>query len=406
MSSRRRNSVANTATTTTVATPVDTTGKSKSTPKSNGTSTSPTDIAKFIPFLISVFGIPTMYCLRNINLANDHIYLFLIGIIVCGLVGFLSWKFLPGYNVSFYFFVISAFTCMVDLVLSFTALNIGNINWGKFYLDHGEEYLRDTHGAWINLWDGTVHYFCYLYFTYSYITKTTDTPLFHYLTLWWSGSVLNSLFVLIPGIFIGRYATIVKPSILLNIPFIFIPLYIGYQQSKLTPNSSNKTISLYTTSIQNYGAGIYLIFSGIIMIFRTMVALGSHANIFVTYSTYETYLKDTSCFPLMQQLLYSYYYVPFFFILGYIFITSNNNNGSLSWTFFNYLIILMGGLAEGQFAYLGGWLVECGESCGTNNSWVKPSFEGWEFWSTVEFNYALLFIPQILVYILYKNATA
>lgn len=344
-----------------------------------------------------------MYLLRNVDLANDHIYLFFIGLMVCGFVWGLSSRFLPGYSLPFYFFVLSAFTCMVDLVLSFTALNVFQLTWGNFYLNHGEEYLRDTHGAWINLWDGTVHYLCYLFFTYCFITKSTNSSFFHYVTLWWSGSVVNSLFVLIPGIFLGRYAPIVKLSILLNVPYVLFPLYIAYQQyTKGNPSGkSSPTIALFSRP-WNYVIGTLYSMFAFGMLFRMIVALGSQGSYFVAYGKIETYLKDTSTFPLMQQLLYGYYFVPLFLVMGYYFSTNRN----LSWSFLNLFIFFMGGLAQGQFAYLGGWLIQCLESCGYNPSWVKPSYEGTEFWLTFVWNTGLFILPQIITYTLYKNATA
>jgi len=129
-------------------------------------------------FFISLVAYPVCYFLNFTSTMEDSRYVFLAGVIICTAVApltyFLLLKGLPaGRDVFFYIFTIFAFTSMVDLYLAFTI--DGFTTAVLFYLKEGEVYLTTGHGLWINYWDGTFHYACYLFLTACMLRKNHQT---------------------------------------------------------------------------------------------------------------------------------------------------------------------------------------------------------------------------------------
>jgi hypothetical protein len=115
-------------------------------------------------FLTSLTAIPVLHFLTfYIDTMENAVNNFLIGVVLCFLLIPIFYYFfiirgLKNYKGSLflYVFTIFAFTAIVDLVLAFTI--DGYVSTMKYYLKYGEPYLNTTHGAFINYWDGTVHW--------------------------------------------------------------------------------------------------------------------------------------------------------------------------------------------------------------------------------------------------------
>lgn len=164
---------------------------------------------------------------------EDHVLLF----VVSSLIAFL---FLPiafylllrsvslhrlNGNYFFYMYAIFTFTAVVDFLLGCTL--DGRSNIGRFYLEEGERYLRTAHGMWINYYDGTVHLVCYLFLIFRSLSSSSPSSSDHsiyLLTLFWFGSIMNSLIVFLPGNVVGIFATELRSSYLLNLPYLLFPL--------------------------------------------------------------------------------------------------------------------------------------------------------------------------------------
>jgi len=97
--------------------------------------------------LLTLSAVPICFALKHLRaLGDDHILVFLVGVVICTLIGGL------GYSLVFvklppkvrrdpylYFFTVFAFTAVVDVQL---ALNIdGVLDNLRFYLQEGEKYL-------------------------------------------------------------------------------------------------------------------------------------------------------------------------------------------------------------------------------------------------------------------------
>lgn len=211
---------------------------------------------QLIPFLISLLAIPTMFSTSRFQ--HEPAMLFSVAVSIC-LVAFAapfflfrSLKFKPPFL--FYIFTFFAFACVVDAILA--ATSFGWINLGLFYLENGERHLRGSHGAFINTWDATLHYACYLFFTNAYLRGAQGSENFRKLALFWAGSVVNSLAVMLPAVATGRYANHIEPSILLNVPFILLPIWFA-----------TKHFSPSTRAI-NVGSGFMDVILGILLAWR------------------------------------------------------------------------------------------------------------------------------------------
>ena len=169
----------------------------------------------------SLTAIPILHFLTfYIDTMENSINNFLIGFILCFLLVpifyyFLVIKGLKNYkgSIFLYIFTIFAFTAVVDFILALTI--DGYITTMKYYLYFGEPYLNTSHGALINYWDGTIHYFFYLYFPYCMV-KNID---FRYSALYWVGSIGNSMIPLVIGGVVGKHGANTQWSIFLNVKF-------------------------------------------------------------------------------------------------------------------------------------------------------------------------------------------
>jgi hypothetical protein len=177
-----------------------------------------------LPFAVSITAVPLMVALSEVPaLREDSTLLFLVGVAVIAVAvalprALLGSRATPFFSLS----VLFAFTSIVDAVLAAAAFGLTSA--GAFYLHSGERYLRASHGGFINAWDATAHYLCYLFFASTIRRGAESSRLFAPLVWCWAGSVLGSLAVLLPAVALGRYGLEVKPSILLNVPYIAVPL--------------------------------------------------------------------------------------------------------------------------------------------------------------------------------------
>jgi hypothetical protein len=291
---------------------------------------------------------------------------------------------------------------MVDLVLALTAHGLTRV--GDFYLDEGEVYLRSNHGAFINHWDATAHYACYLAFTYAYAAGTAggSNDAFRFLGLWWAGSVVNSLIVFLPGGFVGRYGELVKPSYLLNAPYLAVPFAFA---AHLLSAPQPTTVASQTTAAgaaprrplakrpADVAFAAFFAITALACVGRALVALGASAPVFKWYATaVEPYLADTTRYPQLQMLLYFFYGAPFFVVACMHSLRGGSAPGWLR----DGAALAAGAVAQGQWAFMGGSLYECGPSCGDAGGWKRVPPAAW--WAVVAGNGLLLLVPQLFAW--------
>lgn len=370
--------------------------KGAATPSS---SSGPSTALQLLPLGVSLVGVPLMLFLSRVG-HLDGSKLFLVATVLCLLVVVLPAVALKSAGMklpwTFYLFMFFAFGCVVDSILSATTFGLTDV--GLFYLEDGEKHLRGNHGGVINGWDATGHYFSYLFMTNAMLKGKDNTPFFRAVALFWAASVLNSLFVLLPAVACGRYGVDVEPSILLNVPFVLLPIWFAIKN--LSPDNEKAGKSKAgngggSTTPTDILLGIISILASIFILFRTLIVLGARAPIFTNYAKHnEVYLNDPSKFPFMQQLVYAYWLVPVLLWAATVLLSGSQPSSRLT----DLLLLSAGGTVQGQLAYFGGWLYECGPACGDMTGWVKPSWHGNGFWMSVGLNVVLMVLPCVLAW--------
>jgi hypothetical protein len=332
-----------------------------------------------------------MPALSTIQAAHDDGGLFLLAILICAVAFLLPVVALGSAAKAlrlpalYFVFTFFAFTCMIDAVLSLSAL--GLTDWGTFYLESGEAYLGGMHGAWINGWDATGHYALYLLFTYHYATRNSpasssswpklSASAFRLALLWWAGSVLNSLVVLLPAVAVGSFGVEVRPSILLNIPYVALPITLAWtaaaghvEAAGASATASSSTPSLLArvldpatrTGIATGDALFSILLLPALVAFlvvRALAAGGASHPLFAGYaSSFEPYLLDPTRFPLLQAVVYALYYAPVLLAAAVLAF----REGSIARVGARYpllaavTVFLAGGAAQGQVSYVGAWV--------------------------------------------------
>eukprot|EP00743_Colponemidia_sp_Colp-15_P002316 GILK01002511.1.p1 GENE.GILK01002511.1~~GILK01002511.1.p1 ORF type:complete len:402 (-),score=24.45 GILK01002511.1:43-1113(-) len=252
----------------------------------------------------------------------------------------------------FYVFTVFAFTAVVDLFLAFTI--DGFIDIAKFYLGEGEVYLASGHGLFINYWDGTAHYLMYLLMTY-YMLKNES---YRFTGLYWVGSILNSIIVFLPGNAIGKFGQSIKPSYLLNVPYALFPLIFGLRLLNQRDQHAAEFVRR-VKSTRPLGSiwgrpldllfVVFLAFATVFCTFRALVAFGSPISFCRWWlSDVEPYISDPTSYPVLQMAVYALYFAPFFVGAMMALIKPSGCSWLPDWA-----AIAAGGLAQGQFSYIG-----------------------------------------------------
>uniref|UniRef100_A0A4W3HPM6 Transmembrane 6 superfamily member 2 n=1 Tax=Callorhinchus milii TaxID=7868 RepID=A0A4W3HPM6_CALMI len=258
----------------------------------------------------------------------------------------------------FYVFAVFSFTSVIDLIISLE--QDGYITgFMAFYLKEGEPYLRSAYGIMICYWDGTVHYLLYLVMAAS-ITRGQSYRKFG---LYWVGSVLMSLPVLLIGTVIGKYGSEIRPSYLLNIPYLIIPLWAGkkiYEKPRtserlfidvsgfMAPQVAEEHKKLIYQRPVDLLLALYLMAAVAYTLFRGIVVLDCSFESCFNYIYHdEPYLKDPVGYPKIQMLMNMFYLLPFFCLALYGLIRPG-----CTWMM-DATLVFAGALAQAQFSHIG-----------------------------------------------------
>nr|XP_014433647.1 transmembrane 6 superfamily member 2 [Pelodiscus sinensis] len=153
----------------------------------------------------------------------------------------------------------------------------------QMQLRDGEPYLRTAYGILICYWDGVVHYLLYL----AMIGAIAQRKNYRTLGLYWLGSLMMSIVVFLPGNLLGKYGSEIRPSFLLNVPYLLIPVWAGmklFRQPRSLPCCTAEKVVLDCPS----------------------------DSCFDYIYQYEPYLRDPVAYPKVQMLVYMFYVLPFF----------------------------------------------------------------------------------------------
>ncbi|XP_069073482.1 transmembrane 6 superfamily member 2 isoform X2 [Pleurodeles waltl] len=225
----------------------------------------------------------------------------------------------------------------------------------EFYMREGEPYLRTSYGIVVCLWDGTVHYLLYLAMASAIIGRRS----YRSLGLYWLGSLMMSLLVLLPGNVIGKFGTELRPSFLLNVPYVLLPIWAGmriFREPRTTVYiSPEKALEEQRCGLLqrplDLALMLYLVIAVGFTLFRGLVVLDCPSDCCFDYIyQYEPYLKDPVAYPKMQMLVYMFYALPVFCLCLYG-LVQPGCTWMLDWT-----LVLAGAIAQAQFSHVGGSL--------------------------------------------------
>lgn len=357
---------------------------------------------------VSLISVPICYLLSYMKQMKNSLNVFLYSAVICISVAPITYFLLIKHllhikkDVFFYVFTIFSFTAIADLLLALTINNYSSAF--LFYLEEGEVYLKTGHGLFINYWDGITHYILYLIMSYCMLTQQTQTKFYRFLSLFWCGSIINSLIVLVGGAAVGQYGAHIKPSCLLNVPYTVFPLIFMFRQfstrsnfiqQQLKGKNKESTIRKSSLIIRSFDILfiIYMIFGITFAIFRVLHALKTPLTTNSIYYKYEPYILNKSGFPLVQLLTYAFYFVPYYCLTIVALLFYNQQPSNFQWLP-DWTMVHAGAAAQAQFSYLLSSLHN--PPLFPDASWSAISSEYWLI--TVGLNVVLAIVPQLFVF--------
>jgi hypothetical protein len=356
---------------------------------------------------VSLLAVPICYILSYMKEMENSLNVFLYSLVICISVAPITYFLLIKHllyvkkDIYFYVFTIFSFTAIADLLLALTINNYSSAF--LFYLEEGEVYLKTGHGLFINYWDGTVHYTLYLIMLYYMLTKQTQTKFYRFLSLFWCGSIINSLIVLVGGATVGEYGADIKPSCLLNIPYMVFPLIFMLRQFRARPNfiqqqikeNNNTSMIPKTLLLRPFDIFFvaYMIFAIIFAFYRVLHVLETPMMATSIYYEYEPYILNKSGFPLVQLLIYAFYFVPYYCAAIIALLFYNKQPSKFQWLP-DWTMVHAGAAAQAQFSYLCSSLHN--PPLFPDAIWTQIPSEYW--FLTVGRNLILAIVPQLFAF--------
>lgn len=356
---------------------------------------------------VSLLSVPVCYMLSYMKQMKDSSNIFLYSTIICISVAPLTYFLLIKHllhvqrETYFYVFTIFSFTAVADSLLALTILDYSSAF--HFYLEQGEVYLKTAHGLFINIWDGTTHFLLYLIMLYCMLIKRTETKFYRFVSLFWCGSIINSLIVLVGGAAVGQFGKHIKPSCLLNIPYMLFPTIYLFRQLNLRTHFLQQEIKdkekkrpirkSFLLCLIDMFFIVYLMFGIAFAIFRAFHTLKTPLTNQSVYFEYEPYLSNTSGFPLVQLLVYAFYFIPYYVAAIVALFFYHQQPSKYPWLP-DWTMVHAGAAAQAQFSYLCSSLHD--PPLFPDASWSAIPADYWSI--TVTLNLLLAIVPQLLAF--------
>lgn len=346
----------------------------------------------FYIFLLAQTSWVVSFTLSRLNLMQDQLTVFIAGVITLSIVTIVPYLlFRKLFNkVDPFVLILAVFSwsCMIDLGIGLELDGLIS-NFMGFYFIEGEPYLNTSHGAVISYWDGIVHFILGLAIISLYCQRQS----YRTFGLYWAGSILNSMVVLIPGGIAGNHPF--KLSILLNIPYLILPLLAGFKLLHDRP--------IMSTTIQKFKPiwerpvdaffFLYFIIAIFLSLFRGLAVLGGNAEAMKEYiHTIEPYLADETNFPKFQMIVYGYFFLAYYLGAAYALIFPGQ-----AWMA-DWSLIHAGAAAQAQFAHIAGSFHHR-----TSES-LRPPQNGFPALTYWFINLLLFIVPQLFAWWCQKDA--
>ncbi|XP_062590587.1 transmembrane 6 superfamily member 2-like [Saccostrea cucullata] len=341
----------------------------------------------FVVLMASILSVPMAYFVNLIpEIDKNPVPIFVIALL-CLLVAFLipaiaKFKnFVQNDDPLYYAMSILTFAAVIDLTIALENDKIVH-SVMAFYFVSGEPYLKSGHGSGINYHDGIIHFACYIII----LLAIDNRKNYREVGLYWGGSIVNSLIVLMLGGAVGQHGA--KWSMLLNVIYMVVPVWITKKVLDKPSNIKEKSASENLMKRPFDIVAIVLLLSTMfIYIFKGLAALGCNSAVTQYFvKNYEPYLGDPIAFPKVQMMTYLFYCVPFCAFASYSLIHAPAKQWFLDWLF-----IYAGAVLNGQIPYMFASLHHL-----THKDYRLPktSEAQWAFWTQ---NVFLLIVPQILL---------
>ncbi|GFO47835.1 transmembrane 6 superfamily member 1 [Plakobranchus ocellatus] len=216
-------------------------------------------------------------------------------------------------------------------------------NFIGFYFAEGEPYLNTAHGTVINYWDGTVHFFLYLAMIVLFCNRLS----YREVGLYWAGSLLNSMVVLLLGAVTGNHP--IKLSIFVNTPYLLLPIITSVKLLHERPPQARSFLQ-FPNIFKRPVDFLFLLYFGAalcISIYRALAAMGGNYSSMKLYvKDYDPYLRDPTNFPFIQVSSYAYFFVTYYLFAIYGLLCPGQH-WMADWS-----LIHAGAAAQGQMTYI------------------------------------------------------
>ncbi|XP_015242182.1 PREDICTED: transmembrane 6 superfamily member 2 [Cyprinodon variegatus] len=304
-------------------------------------------------FLLSLLGPGVLFTMNNIPALQEHLPILGMGMFVLGSVLLLlNLTVQHAKKVDPLFYVFAEFTIgsMVGLT---NALEQDKIISGfmDFYLQMGEPHLATAYAVMMSYWE-VVHLILLL----TVIHRMFAGKSYRSIGLLWAGSTIANQIVVVPGVFIGKYGSNIRPAFWRNVPFFLVPFWAASQlfsrprdmpiltADKITAEQKKSLLSRPADLLLT----LLLLGAMALFVFRGFVVLDCPLDACFSYIyQYEPYLKDPVGFPRVMMLVYFFYAVPLVSILLY-----GLNTPGCCWML-DWTIFFAGAMAQTQWCHIG-----------------------------------------------------
>jgi len=152
------------------------------------------------------------------------------------------------------------------------------------------------------LWDGTAHYVLQVLISLSSLRMIECTGM----KLFWCGSIINSMPVLLMGAAIGVYSGKIHAATAFNYPYVLVPISIAFNVFLSAPKAG-PNVRINTVLELLFAGGNLVIFG--FHALRCMSVLGSRASISQNWiAYYEPELGDDFARPQVMQNFFCFSY--------------------------------------------------------------------------------------------------
>ncbi|CAG5132465.1 unnamed protein product [Candidula unifasciata] len=296
-------------------------------------------------FLLSLTSWPVAIVLNKLNILKSERAVLLAGALYIGVVLvatlFLfrrNFRKVDPFMYAFSLFCVDATSSFFNALESDGYLKVPQLS----NVSSVEPYLETAHGIMTSYWNGIVHFILCLASVALYTNRDSHREVI----LYWAGSLLNSMVVLLPACATGNIG--IKASTLFNLLYVVLPVVVIFYYIEKRPFQA-RTFVKYETILKRPVALLFLAYylaAIVLAVSRGLTVLGGRTSGITFLNKYEPYLKDPSGFPKFQALTYEYLFVVYYLVAIYG-LFNPGQHWMADWS-----LVHAGAAAQAQFSYI------------------------------------------------------